>query len=471
VILLLGGTGETAPVADALAKAGYRVLVSTATAIPLCLGSHPRIAHRWGRLDESEMTELVQERHIRAIVDVTHPYASQVRKTAARVAEQSAIPYLTYLRPRTVDRAEGIRLVADHAEAARVACEAGKPVLLTIGSTRIGPYAAAARRSGIPLVVRVLDEAAAVAACREVGIPEECIITGRGPFGTEETRALIRRFGIGVLVTKDSGDVGGVRQKLAAARLEDCAVVVVERPTPAAMGACSSLEELLGRVQECAVPEGQRGPWLVALDLESVLVPEIWATVARVAGVPDLALTTRELADYGVLMRRRMMLCRQHGLPLSRLREIVGTMQPLPGAPEFLKWAQEHAVVVIVSDTYHELAWPAAAKLGCPLMICNWLTLDAAGYIAGYELRPGGKADAILRFQRLGFQTVAVGDSYNDLEMLRAADAAVLFQPCAGMSSFKSVSSFKGLRKELEGLLDPRGVESHRGEGESAMQR
>lgn len=467
MILLLGGTCETAPVAGALAKAGYRVLVSTATAVPLSVGSHPRIVHRCGRLDESEMTALVRERDIRAIVDVTHPYASEVRKTAARVAAECAIPYFGYLRPRAVDGAEGIRVAPDHAEAARVACEAGKPILLTIGSTHVGPYAAAARRSGIPLVARVLGEAAAIAACREAGVPEERIVTGRGPFSAEETRALIRRFGVGVLVTKDSGDAGGVREKLAAARLEGCAVVVVERPTPAASGACPSLRELLRRVRECVAPEGQRGPWLLALDLESVLVPEIWVMVAQVAGVPDLALTTRELAGYESLMRRRIALCRQHGLPLSRLREIVGAMEPLPGAPEFLKWAQERALVVILSDTYHELAWPAAAKLDCPLMICNCLRLDDAGYIAGYELRRGGKAEAIRRFQRLGFPAVAVGDSHNDVEMLRAADAAILLQPCAGVSGFAAVSSLGGLREELEGLFDPRPLQTE--EGENSM--
>lgn len=457
MILLLGGTRETARVADALAEAGYQVLVSTATSVPLCVGSHLRIAHRQGRLGELDMAALVREWRIRAIVDVTHPYASEVRSTAARVAEQSAIPYLTYLRPGAVDRAEGTRLAASHAEAARLACEAGKPVLLTIGSTHVAPYAAAARRSRISLVVRVLGEPTAVAACREAGIPEACIITGRGPFSTEETRALIRRFDIGVLVTKDSGEAGGVREKLAAARLEGCAVVVVERPAPAVTDACGSLEELLRRVQERLAPDAHRGPWLLALDLESVLVPEIWATVARIAGVPELALTTRDLADYGALMRRRMALCRQHGLTLSRLREMVGTMQPLPGAPEFLKWAQERALVAIVSDTYHELAWPAAAKLDCPLMICNLLTVDDSGYITGYQLRAGGKADAIVRFQRLGFQVLAVGDSYNDLEMLKAANAGLLFQPCMGISGFTAVSTLDGLRLELEAVVCRKG--------------
>jgi precorrin-6A/cobalt-precorrin-6A reductase len=470
VILLLGGTSETAPVATALAEAGYRVLVSTATAVPLELGSHPRIAHRQGRLSESDMIALVAAWRIRAIADVTHPYAAEVRRIAARVAERCAIPYLTYLRPAAPDQAEGVRMVGSHDEAARAACEKGKPVLLTIGSTHVGPYAAAARRNAIRLVARVLDEGAAVAACRKAGLNEACIVTGRGPFTTEETRAIIRRFGIGVLVTKDSGDAGGVPEKLAAARLEGCAVVMVERPIPAAAGACRTLEDLLRQVREVVAPAQRPGRWVLALDLESVLVPEIWATVARIAGVAELALTTRDLADYGALMQQRIALCRRHGLTLSRLRDIVATMQPLPGAVEFLNWAQEQALVVIVSDTYHELAWPAAAKLGCPLMICNSLALDEAGYLAGYTLRSGGKADAVRRFQRLGFQAAAVGDSYNDLEMLKAADAGVLFQPCAGMSGFTMVSTFAGLQKELAGLFERRTAETRCARGESPLQ-
>ncbi|HTY66603.1 MAG TPA: bifunctional phosphoserine phosphatase/homoserine phosphotransferase ThrH [Alphaproteobacteria bacterium] len=464
MILLLGGTSETAPTATALAEAGYRVLVSTATTVPLAVGTHPAILHRQGRLGPAEMAALVQAQHIRAIVDVTHPYASEVRGTAAQVAAQVAIPYLTYVRPGLTNGSGDVLTVESHEEAARVACRCGKPILLTIGSTHVAPYAAIARRDEIPLVARVLDEAAAVTACRDAGIAPDCIVSGRGPFSTEETRALIRQFGIGVLVTKDSGDAGGVREKLAAANLEGCKVVVVARPEHASDGICSSLEELLRRVQKCLAPEGRGGPWLVALDLESVLVPEVWHTVARVAGVPDLALTTRDTPDYMTLMRRRMALCRQHNLTLARLRDIVGTMEPLPGAVEFLRWAETRALVVILSDTYHELAWPAAVKLGCPLMICNSLTIDSAGYIDVIQLRPGGKADAVRRFQRLGFRVVAVGDSHNDVEMLRAAESGILFQPCAGVSGFPSVSSFPALRRVTAGLFEGRQYGENRDE-------
>jgi bifunctional phosphoserine phosphatase/homoserine phosphotransferase/precorrin-6x reductase len=455
VILLLGGTGETAAAAEGLARSGYRVLVSTATAIPLAVGAHPRIAHRAGRLGEAEMAALIRERGIRAIVDVTHPYAAEARRTAARAAEACGIQYLAYLRPRGVRADDGVRLAEDHATAARMACEAGKPILLTIGSTHVGPYAAAARQAGIPLIARVLDDDRAMAACLGAGMLRESVIAGRGPFSVEETRSLLRRFGIGVLVTKDGGGAGGVREKLAAAHLESCTVVVVQRPTAVA-GACSTLPELLQRVQACVRPEPRPTPWVLALDLESVLVPEVWAAVARVAGVPELAVTTRDAADYEALMRRRIALCRQHHLPLSRLHAIVGSLEPLPGALAFLEWARASTLVVILSDTYHELAWPVAAKLGCPLMVCNGLALDEAGYIADIALRPGGKAGAVGRFQGLGFRVAAVGDSHNDVGMLRAADAGILFRPCPGVAGFPAVSSFEALRAELTRWLDPK---------------
>lgn len=175
-------------------------------------------------------------------------------------------------------------------------------------------------------------------------------------------------------------------------------------------------------------------PMVVALDLESVLVPEIWETVSRTTGVLRLGLTTRDTPDFGTLMRERMRLCREHGLSLARLREMVGKMQPLPEAIEFLAWVQQRMLAVIVSDTYHELAGPLVEKLGCPLMVCNGLTVDEEGYIASHRAHHvRGKAGAVEHFQRLGFHVVAVGDSFNDLPMLQAADAGILFRPCSGL--------------------------------------
>jgi phosphoserine/homoserine phosphotransferase len=229
---------------------------------------------------------------------------------------------------------------------------------------------------------------------------------------------------------EDSEDRGGVREKLEAARLEHCEVVVVERPELPAMQAWASLPELIGGLRQLL----PASPVVAAFDLESVLVPEIWETVAKVTGVQQLALTTRDVADYNLLMAQRIRLCCENGLSLAKLRKIVEGMQPLPGAVELMAWVQARMLVVIVSDTYHELAGPVVEKLGCSMMVCNGLTVDEQGYISGH--RPHhvlGKAGTIQYFQRLGFQTLAVGDSYNDLKMLQTANAGILLRPCRGL--------------------------------------
>jgi precorrin-6A/cobalt-precorrin-6A reductase len=424
MILLLGGTGESAAVAEAIAGAGYQVLVSVATDVPLATGSHANLYHRSGRLSEEAMTSLVRQRHIRAIVDVTHPYASEVRATAANVAERMHIPYLTYVRPASVGGEDDVGHVATHSQAAQAAFAHGKPVLLTIGSKHVAAYVAEARRANVPIMARVLDHPDSVRACCEAGLPEDCIVTGRGPFSVEQNRRLLRQFEIGVLVTKDSGDRGGVREKLEAARLEGCQVIVVDRPELPTSGTCGSLPELIGGLRHCL----PTSPPVVAFDLESVLVPEIWQTVAQVTGVHDLALTTRDIADYDALMRERMKLCRAHGLTLARLREIVGTMEPLPGAVEFLAWVQERMLAVIVSDTYHELAGPVVEKLGCSLMVCNGLIVDEEGYISGHHPHHvRGKAAAVAHFQQLGFHVFAVGDSYNDVTMESLSELPIVW--------------------------------------------
>jgi phosphoserine/homoserine phosphotransferase len=226
-----------------------------------------------------------------------------------------------------------------------------------------------------------------------------------------------------VNVSQNSDDPEGRLESLADAGMEVCGALGMDPPEMPASEFTSGVEVHLPRI-----------PLVAAFDLESVLVPEIWETVSRTTGVQGLALTTRDTPDHAALMRDRMRLCREHGLSLARLRDLVATMQPLPGAVEFLAWVQERMLAVIVSDTYHELAGPVVEKLGCPLMVCNGLTVDEAGYIAGH--RPHhvrGKAGAVAYFQRLGFQVIAVGDSYNDLPMLKAADAGILFRPCNGL--------------------------------------
>jgi precorrin-6A/cobalt-precorrin-6A reductase len=230
MILLLGGTSETAPLAGALLEAGYQVLVSTATDAPLALPEHPNLRRRHGRLDAEAMAELMRREGVRVLIDAAHPYAGQAREQARQAAETLGLPCLRWERPGTDFSAYPIRWTEDHAEAAALAFADGRPVLLTTGSRHLAPYVEQARLTGIPLRARVLPHAESRQAVERAGLTTEELIWGQGPFSVEENRAHIRKHAIGVLVTKDSGEAGGVPAKLQAARLEGCEVIVVRRP-------------------------------------------------------------------------------------------------------------------------------------------------------------------------------------------------------------------------------------------------
>ena len=251
MILLLGGTTETAIVAQALAEAGCRVLVSTATDIPLAVGTHPAIRLRQGRLDEASMASLITREKVAALVDVTHPYATEVRATAARAAHQAGIPYFTYVRPAgCVSDGDDVIMTADHTTAAQKACEFGRPILLTVGSRHVADYVPTAQKAGLLIVARVLPHHESLTACHEAGLTEDLIITGRGPFNLDENRELIRRFSIGVFVTKDSGEAGGFQAKRDAARLESCHFIVVGRTPVISPNSYDQIESLIQAVQE-----------------------------------------------------------------------------------------------------------------------------------------------------------------------------------------------------------------------------
>ncbi|MHB8770983.1 MAG: precorrin-6A reductase [Syntrophales bacterium] len=251
MILLIGGTSETAPLASGIARAGYEVLVSQATDTPLTIGEHPRISRRAGRLDEAGLIALARERGIRAIVDASHPYAVAAHAAAQNAATRLGIPCLRFSRPEghaperlhpdspSADETLSVRFAADHGEAAALAFGDGRPVLVTTGSRNLTAYAEEARRTGVSFAVRVLDTPESLAACREAGIAAERIVAGRGPFTFAENIETIRRFGIGVIVTKESGRAGGFDAKLAAARETHCRVVVLSRPEPPAAGPVS----------------------------------------------------------------------------------------------------------------------------------------------------------------------------------------------------------------------------------------
>ena len=168
---------------------------------------------------------------------------------------------------------------------------------------------------------------------------------------------------------------------------------------------------------------------LACLDLEGVLVPEIWINVAERTGIQELRLTTRDVADYDELMRHRIRVLDAHGVKLSQIQDVIRGLGPLPGAAEFLNWLRERFQVVILSDTFYDFAMPLMAQLGHPLLLCHRLRV-ADDQIVGYQLRqPNSKYEAVRAFQALNLRCVAAGDSYNDTAMLAQADAGILVTP------------------------------------------
>ena len=171
---------------------------------------------------------------------------------------------------------------------------------------------------------------------------------------------------------------------------------------------------------------------ICCLDLEGVLIPEIWINVAKETGLKALEITTRDEPDYDKLMRYRLAILRKEGIKLRDIQAVIKRMSPLPGAKAFLEELREHYQVIILSDTYYEFAGPMMKKLGSPTLFCNWLSTDPKDFIANYHLRQkNGKKEAVQGLKGLGFGVVAAGDSYNDIAMLKAADRGILFRPPA----------------------------------------
>jgi phosphoserine/homoserine phosphotransferase len=169
---------------------------------------------------------------------------------------------------------------------------------------------------------------------------------------------------------------------------------------------------------------------LACLDLEGVLIPEIWINFAERTGIDALRRTTREEPDYDVLMKFRLGVLAEHGLGLPDIQEVIAGLRPLEGAPAFLDWLRERFQIVILSDTFYEFADPLMAQLGRPTLFCHRLESDANGRVVDYHLRqPDQKRRAVEAFHGLNFQVIAAGDSYNDTSMLSEADAGILFCP------------------------------------------
>ncbi|MEQ3364089.1 bifunctional phosphoserine phosphatase/homoserine phosphotransferase ThrH [Raoultibacter massiliensis] len=169
--------------------------------------------------------------------------------------------------------------------------------------------------------------------------------------------------------------------------------------------------------------------YVVCLDLEGVLVPEIWIAFAEASGIPELKRTTRDEPDYGKLMEYRLGILREHGLGLKEIQETIATIDPIPGAKEFLDELRAYTQVIIISDTFEQFAKPLMEKLGWPTIFCNTLEVAPDGEITGFAMRcPQSKLTTVRALQSCGFTTVAAGDSFNDLAMIKASKAGFLFK-------------------------------------------
>lgn len=197
---------------------------------------------------------------------------------------------------------------------------------------------------------------------------------------------------------------------------------------------------------------------LVCMDLEGVLIPEIWINVALKTGIDELKLTTRDISDYDVLMKKRIAILKEHDLTLRDIQDVIAEMDPLEGAKDFLDAVRSKTQIIILSDTFEEFANPLMRKLGWPTLFCNSLVVDSRGMITGYTLRQNdGKRKAIEAFRSIGFRTIASGDSYNDLTMIKTADRGILFRAPAAIKDdnpdIPLVTEYDEFLKEIEKFL------------------
>lgn len=193
---------------------------------------------------------------------------------------------------------------------------------------------------------------------------------------------------------------------------------------------------------------------IACLDLEGVLIPEIWIAFAEKTGIAALKRTTRDEPDYDVLMRYRLDILEKNGLGLNEIQEVIATLSPLDGAKDFVDWLRERFQVVILSDTFYEFAQPLMRQLGFPTLLCHKLEVDETGKVTDYKLRQANpKRQAVVGFKSMYYRTIAAGDSYNDTTMLAEADAGILFHAPQNVidefPQFPAVQDFESLKKEF----------------------
>ena len=193
---------------------------------------------------------------------------------------------------------------------------------------------------------------------------------------------------------------------------------------------------------------------IACLDLEGVLVPEIWIEFANKTGIEELKATTRDIPDYDVLMKQRLALLDQHGFKLQDIQEVIATLKPLDGAREFVDWLRERFQVIILSDTFYEFSQPLMRQLGFPTLFCHRLVANEEGRVVDYKLRQADpKRQSIRALQTIYYRTIAAGDSYNDTTMLAEADAGILFHAPQNVieefPQFPAVHTYEDLKKEF----------------------
>ena len=191
---------------------------------------------------------------------------------------------------------------------------------------------------------------------------------------------------------------------------------------------------------------------LACLDLEGVLIPEIWIEFANKTGIEELKATTRDIPDYDVLMKQRLRILEENNLGLNEIQEVIATLSPLPGAREFIDWLRERFQVIILSDTFYEFSQPLMRQLGFPTLFCHRLEVDPSGKVTDYTLRQKDpKRQSILALQGLYYRIIAAGDSYNDTTMLKEADAGILFKAPDNVINefpqFPAVHEYEDLKK------------------------
>lgn len=197
---------------------------------------------------------------------------------------------------------------------------------------------------------------------------------------------------------------------------------------------------------------------IICFDMEGVFTPEIWVNVAKKTGVSELTRTTRDEPDYDKLMQFRIALLKKHGIRLSDIQEVIGSLELLPGAREFFDWVRSQTQAIIVTDSFVEFAMPFIRKLGSPLVLCHNLVVSSDGMITGYHLRQEDpKRQVVKAFQNLKYTVIAIGDSYNDMGMIQQADHSIFYRPPENVirdyPDYPVTRTYDELKKRLSNLI------------------